>query len=126
MAATVKRTVAQVAFQLAVSLLEYQIRAKLKEKGIDPVEFEKLLRDIMQAHKTGANRSLSSSTSMTVASALKELGVPVNATPAEIKTKFKGLVLENHTDQTKNPATEVKLRKVIEAYNTLKDAGRVR
>lgn len=125
MATSIKKAIAQVAFQFAVSFLEYEVRAKLKEKGIDPDQFERILKELLEANKTSSRRVIGNDT-MTVAVAFRELGLPSSATPQEIKSKFKKLVLENHSDRTKNPATEEKLKKAINAYNVLKDAGRAK
>jgi DnaJ-domain-containing protein 1 len=127
MNANVKKAFAQIAFQIAASLIEHEIKSKLKEKGINPADFERMLRDILESAQKSHNiRPPLKGGPMTVEKAFNELGLSSNATPYEIKTKFRKLVLENHTDRTQDPATEIKLRKVIEAYNKLKEAGRVK
>jgi hypothetical protein len=56
--------------------------------------------------------------------ALTELGVEENATPDQIKTRFKTLVKRLHPDANGGDrGTEDKLRAVIQAYNYLKQAG---
>jgi DnaJ-domain-containing protein 1 len=58
------------------------------------------------------------------AKALDSLNLPVTATQAEIKSRFKELVKRHHPDANGGDTrSEDKLREVIQAYNYLKQAG---
>ena len=55
---------------------------------------------------------------------LSALGLDVDATPHEIKTRFKLLVKRHHPDHNGGDRrSEDQLREVIQAYNYLKEAG---
>jgi|ERR1700722_1437043 len=116
----VKQAFARFAVQLGVSLIEHEIRRRLTERGINPDEFEQMLKGFIDAAN---HRSPSLKVGFNTTQAFRELGLQHNATPQEIKTRFRVLVLENHSDRTQDPKTEKKLRSVIEAFNTLKKAG---
>ncbi|MFB5610324.1 MAG: DnaJ domain-containing protein [Nitrosopumilaceae archaeon] len=49
------------------------------------------------------------------------LGVEKNATPDEIKKRFRQLAKELHPDRTKNPETENKMAEINKAYEILSD-----
>lgn len=49
------------------------------------------------------------------------LGVPVDATSREIKTKFRQLVKEHHPDKTKDEKTAQTLAEINKAYEVLSD-----
>jgi hypothetical protein len=56
--------------------------------------------------------------------ALDSLGLEPDATPAEVKVRFKSLVKRHHPDANNGDrSTEDKLREIIQAYNYLKTAG---
>jgi hypothetical protein len=56
--------------------------------------------------------------------ALDSLGLEPDATPAEVKIRFKSLVKRHHPDANGGDrSTEDKLREIIQAYNYLKTAG---
>lgn len=56
--------------------------------------------------------------------ALEQLGLELSATAEEIKTRFKELVKKHHPDANGGDrSTEDRLRNVIQAYNTLRQAG---
>lgn len=56
--------------------------------------------------------------------ALEQLGLELSASAEEIKTRFKELVKKHHPDANGGDrSTEDRLRNVIQAYNTLKQAG---
>jgi hypothetical protein len=56
--------------------------------------------------------------------ALDSLGLEVDATPQEVKARFKSLVKRHHPDANGGDrSTEDKLREIIQAYNYLKSVG---
>jgi DnaJ-class molecular chaperone len=56
--------------------------------------------------------------------ALEVLGLEMSATGVEIKARFKELVKRHHPDVNGGDrSAEDRLRSVIQAYNTLKQAG---
>lgn len=56
--------------------------------------------------------------------ALEQLGLESSASAEEIKSRFKALVKKHHPDANGGDrSTEDRLRNVIQAYNTLKQAG---
>jgi curved DNA-binding protein CbpA len=56
--------------------------------------------------------------------ALDALGLDADATPSEIKVRFKTLVKRHHPDANGGDrSTEDRLREIIQAYNYLKSAG---
>lgn len=126
MTTNVKKAIAQVLFQVAASFIEHEVRTALKDKGIDPDEFEKRLREILEAAQKGRIGNPALKSSISVDSALRELGLPANATAAEIRKSFHKLAMENHPDHSKDPATAAKFGRVIEAFNFLKEAGRAK
>lgn len=56
--------------------------------------------------------------------ALDALGLEANASPQEVKTRFKALVKRHHPDVNGGDrSSEEKLREIIQAYNYLKSIG---
>jgi hypothetical protein len=56
--------------------------------------------------------------------AFDALGLELDATPQEIKSKFKALVKRHHPDANNGDrSTEDRLREIIQAYNYLKSVG---
>jgi hypothetical protein len=56
--------------------------------------------------------------------ALDALGLEANASPQEVKTRFKALVKRHHPDANGGDrSSEDKLREIIQAYNYLKSVG---
>ncbi|KAG0215012.1 hypothetical protein BGX31_000945 [Mortierella sp. GBA43] len=49
------------------------------------------------------------------------LGVPVDATPAQIKKQYRALALQNHPDKNPDPESHAKFQKISEAYQILSD-----
>ncbi|KAF9169634.1 hypothetical protein BGX21_010173 [Mortierella sp. AD011] len=49
------------------------------------------------------------------------LGVPVDATPAQIKKNYRALALQNHPDKNPDPESHAKFQKISEAYQILSD-----
>lgn len=54
----------------------------------------------------------------------KILGVEKNATPTEIKQRFRQLVKELHPDKTKKPDSESRMAEINKAYEILSDKER--
>lgn len=127
MQASTKKFIAKIFIQTAFKVIEHEIKASLKQKGFEADDLENLFKKLLEANNASKIPNVSPSNKpLTINQAFKELGLTSQASPDEIKSKFKKLVLENHTDQTKDPKTEAKLRKVIEAYNVLKNSGLVK
>ena len=56
--------------------------------------------------------------------ALNALGLEADASPQEVKTRFKSLVKRHHPDANGGDrSSEDKLREIIQAYNYLKSVG---
>ena len=56
--------------------------------------------------------------------ALDALGLEADASPQEVKTRFKALVKRHHPDANGGDrSSEDKLREIIQAYNYLKSIG---
>ena len=69
-------------------------------------------------------RALAHDTVATLRRPLEDMGLPYSANPAEIKGRYKELVKRHHPDANGGDrSTEDRLRRIIQAYKHLKQAG---
>jgi len=120
----------QFLLQMTANLIDYEIRYQFKQHGIDPDNFERQLREFLEmANKPrGQNPFLKGTPPLSTNDAYQILGLKHTASSKEIKTRYQKLVCENHPDKhdkSKADFYSKKLQKIVSAYNSLKENGKV-